>query len=274
MSNIEAASTLELIAQIASIGIIVNSFELINRRHLFHNNNLFSWVLINQLRPSLARHSSVNQLINFCVRYPNIFWLIGLRLISAFIILFFQTEYWLVSIAVWFLYLSGILIFHIRVVIRTGYTVFLQVILVSISMQRLFPNSSTLEVACICAIAIQCCLVYFENGLTKLKEVNWKQGSAIYNIIRNPLYISPITKLSILEKSTFLKILSWSVLLFEMAFPMSLLGGNTSLIIFLGFGLVFHFINSWILGLGSFFWTFVAAYPAIIFCNQWLNNQI
>jgi hypothetical protein len=274
MSNIEAASTLELIAQIASIGIIVNSIELINRRHLFHNNNLFSWVLINQLRPSLARHSSVNQLINFCVRYPNIFWLIGLRLISAFIILFFQTEYWLVSIAVWFLYLSGILIFNIRVVIRTGYTVFLQVILVSISMQRLFPNSSNLEVACIWTIAIQCCLVYFENGLTKLKEVNWKQGSAIYNIIKNPLYISPITKLSILEKSTFLKFISWSVLLFEMAFPMSLLGGNTSLIIFLGFGIVFHFVNSWILGLGSFFWAFVAAYPAIIFCNQWLNNQI
>ncbi|RKQ42459.1 hypothetical protein BXY85_3070 [Roseivirga pacifica] len=273
MSNIEAESTLELIAQIASIGIIINSFELINRRHLFQNNNLFSWVLINKLRPSLARKRSVNRLINFCISYPNILWLIGIRLLSAFVILFFQTEYWLVSIAIWFLYLSGILIFNIRVVVRTGYTVFLQVILVSISMQRLFPNSSTLEVACIWVIAIQCCLVYFENGLTKLKEVKWKQGAAIYNIIRNPLYKSPISRLSILEKSTFLKTVSWSVLIFETAFPISLLGGNASLIIFLGFGLVFHFTNSWILGLGSFFWTFVAAYPAIIFCNQWLINQ-
>ena len=273
MSNIEAESTLKLIAQIASIGIIINSFELLNRRHLFQNNSLFSWVLINKLRPSLARHRSVNRLINFCISYPNILWLIGIRLLSAFIILFFQNEYWLVSIAIWFLYLSGILIFNTRAIVRTRYTVFLQVILVTLSLQRLSPNSSTLEVACIWTIAIQCCLVYFENGLTKLKEANWRQGAVINNVLRNPLYKSSISRFSILEKSTFLKTVSWSVLIFETAFPISLLGGNASLIIFLGFGIAFHFINSWILGLGSFFWTFVAAYPAIIFCNQWLINQ-
>ncbi|KYG84705.1 hypothetical protein AWW67_01285 [Roseivirga seohaensis] len=267
-------STLLAIAKIASIGIIINSIEQLSRRRFFQSNHLFSWSTISRFRSSLAHAKFIFPLLSKLLDYPNVLWLIIARILAAIVLFCFSNNYWLSSMAIWWIYISGLLLFNIRVIIRTGYSVFLQAIFVTLSLQRLVPNSELTELFCIWAIAIQCCLVYFENGITKLKEVEWRNGKAILRVLNNPIYISSISNWSVFKNHKFNRLLSWSVIMFELTFPLALFGGNIGLIVLLSLGFTFHLINSWALGLGTFFWVFIAAYPAIIYCNRWLVEYL
>jgi hypothetical protein len=63
--------------------------------------------------------------------------------------------------------------------------------------------------------------------------------------------------------------MSWAVMLFELAFPFTLLT-QTTLIIGLAIATTFHFANACLFGLNRFFWIWLAAYPSIL----WLQYRI
>jgi hypothetical protein len=55
----------------------------------------------------------------------------------------------------------------------------------------------------------------------------------------------------------------------EVAFPLALPLGYPYGLVLLGWGVVFHAANALVMGINSFFWSFVATYPAILYC-AWL----
>jgi hypothetical protein len=62
---------------------------------------------------------------------------------------------------------------------------------------------------------------------------------------------------------------SWSVILFEIFFPFSLIN-QTALILALCLAAMFHLANACLFGLNRFFWTWIAAYPSIL----WLQARV
>ena len=62
-------------------------------------------------------------------------------------------------------------------------------------------------------------------------------------------------------------LLSWSVILFETLFPLALIVPQGLLIVVLGGGLIFHLSTAILMGLNTFVWSFVAAYPSLILLN-------
>ena len=120
---------------------------------------------------------------------------------------------------------------------------------------------------CLWYLSIQVILSYFLAGIHKAKKAKWQRGEAAADFISAPHYQAPTFLLRLLENASISKIFSWSVLAFELAFPLVLFFPRT----FLTAGALFHFSKFAICGLNRFFWVWMATYPALIFCASSLK---
>jgi hypothetical protein len=64
-------------------------------------------------------------------------------------------------------------------------------------------------------------------------------------------------------------VMSWSVIVFELLFPLSLLN-HYALIVALLIAAMFHLANACLFGLNRFFWIWPAAYPIIL----WFQSRL
>jgi hypothetical protein len=55
-------------------------------------------------------------------------------------------------------------------------------------------------------------------------------------------------------------------LIFVLPFPLSLF--------FIAWGIIFHSLNAWIMGLNLFPWSFWATYPALIYISTHITRQV
>lgn len=94
-------------------------------------------------------------------------------------------------------------------------------------------------------LAVQLTLSYFVAGIVKLKQKDWRNGSALTRLTGLPAQMA------------------WPVLLWECTFPLAWLNHSLCLA-YLMVGLVFHLANAKILGLNRFFWIWLAAYPSLL----------
>jgi len=141
-------------------------------------------------------------------------------------------------------------------------------ILFSINLYHLSPSLYWKEIA-FGYLAMQLILSYFISGWVKIINPQWRNGQALIDVFKFSAY--PVSE-SLRKWSKFPKLLlfmSWSVILFELAFPLSMLS-TISLIIALLFAVCFHLANAFLFGLNRFFWTWIAAYPAIL----WFQHRL
>jgi hypothetical protein len=94
-------------------------------------------------------------------------------------------------------------------------------------------------------LAVQLTLSYFVAGLVKVRQKEWRDGSALTTLTGLPAWMAR------------------PVLLWECTFPVVWLNHNLCLI-YLAIGLVFHLVNARVLGLNRFFWIWLAAYPSLL----------
>lgn len=118
-------------------------------------------------------------------------------------------------------------------------------------------------------LAIQLVLSYVIAGWVKIINHEWRTGRALQDVFAFSAY--PVSEgiREWAQRPQLLVIMSWAVMLFELAFPLTLLT-QPSLIIGLIIAGVFHLTNACLFGLNRFFWVWLAAYPSIL----WLQTQI
>lgn len=118
-------------------------------------------------------------------------------------------------------------------------------------------------------LALQLVLSYFMSGWVKIVNPDWRRGQALQDVFRFSAYPVSESLRVWADRPKLLLLMSWAVMLFELLFPLSLLM-QTTLIIGLAIAAVFHFANACLFGLNRFFWTWLAAYPSIL----WLQHRI
>lgn len=123
-------------------------------------------------------------------------------------------------------------------------------------------------------IALQACLSYTSAGVAKWVSPIWRSGEAVYRIFNTGTYgLWPITRL--LERRRWLNLsLCWSVILVETLFPLALVLPPPFNWLFLAWGVLFHLQCAVIMGLNSFFWAFLATYPAILYVASTLQTYL
>lgn len=137
-----------------------------------------------------------------------------------------------------------------------------------LTLARLWPTPAGQEVL-FGYLGVQLVLSYFMSGWVKVVNPDWRSGRALGDVFRFSAYPVSEALRGWAERPRVLLAMSWAVMLFELAFPLALLGRG-ALFAALAVAASFHLANACLFGLNRFFWTWLAAYPAIL----WLQGRL
>jgi hypothetical protein len=127
-------------------------------------------------------------------------------------------------------------------------------------------GTSAAQAYCLWLIALQASLAYLVSGLAKLLSKDWQKGGALIGVMGTAIYGNQTVYQVMLSRPPLRTLASWLVMVWEAAFPAALLLPAESAAWVLGAGVVFHLSTAVVMGLNTFFWAFVASYPALFFC--------
>jgi len=137
-----------------------------------------------------------------------------------------------------------------------------------LTLSRLMPTPALQELV-FGYLGLQLMLSYFISGWVKVVNPDWRSGRALADVFRFSAYPVSEDLRRLADRPRLLLVMSWAVMLFELAFPLTLLSRD-SLIAGLVIAGTFHLANACLFGLNRFFWTWLAVYPAIL----WLQGRL
>jgi len=112
-------------------------------------------------------------------------------------------------------------------------------------------------------LSLQLVLSYFISGWVKVKNAEWRNGRALSDVFQFSAYPASESFRDWANSPFILKVASWVVILFELAFPFTLFS-TLSLAAALVFAALFHVANACLFGLNRFVWAWISAYPALL----------
>jgi hypothetical protein len=137
-----------------------------------------------------------------------------------------------------------------------------------LAISHLLPTQAWREVV-FGYLGAQLTLSYFISGWVKIVNPDWRAGIALQQVFRFSAYPVSEGLRRWADRPRVLRMMSWAVMLFELAFPLTLVS-QASLAAGLTVAALFHLANACLFGLNRFFWTWVATYPAIL----WLQDRL
>ncbi|WP_425996560.1 HTTM domain-containing protein [Caulobacter sp. DWR1-3-2b1] len=137
-----------------------------------------------------------------------------------------------------------------------------------LALSRLAPTPA-LEELFFGYLGLQLMLSYFISGGVKVVNPDWRSGRALADVFRFSAYPVSEDLRRWADRPRALLVMSWAVILFELAFPLTLLS-RESLIVGLVVAGAFHLANACLFGLNRFFWTWLSVFPAVL----WLQARL
>ena len=141
-------------------------------------------------------------------------------------------------------------------------------ILYCLALSQWLP-SGILSHAAFAYLALQVALSYFISGQVKIVSPDWRSGQALREVFSFSAYPVSENLRAFANRPYLLWFASWSVMSFEVLFPLSLLNTN-SLIAVLMIAFAFNLANAFLFGLNRFVWFWIAAYPSML----WLQDRL
>lgn len=122
-------------------------------------------------------------------------------------------------------------------------------------------------------LALQLVICYFQAGWVKLMNPEWRTGKALCEVFAFTAYPVSESLRALANYPGRLFFASWLVILGELFFPFALMH-SMALGVALVFTGAFHLANALLFGLNRFFWSWLAAYPIIIWFQQRLMELL
>lgn len=137
-----------------------------------------------------------------------------------------------------------------------------------VMLTHLLPSEKARELA-FGYLGAQLVLSYFIAGWVKIVNPEWRSGAALRQVFAFSVYPVSESVRAWAKRPALMQRMSWAVMLLELMFPLAFFS-KPALIVGLSLTALFHLANACLFGLNRFFWTWIAAYPAII----WLQTRI
>jgi hypothetical protein len=116
-------------------------------------------------------------------------------------------------------------------------------------------------------LAVQVVVSYAIAGWVKLANPDWRNGHAMRDVLQFSVYPVSESIHSWADSPILILALSWTLMLFEILFPLALADAaclKTALVV----AALLHLVNACIFGLNRFLWIWIAAYPCLIWFQQ------
>lgn len=145
-------------------------------------------------------------------------------------------------------------------------------VLVCLCAATLLPEGTAREAA-MGYLGVQVVLSYVVSGWVKIANAQWRSGQALRDVFDYSAYPVSRQLRGLALRPRLLWALSWAVILFELALPLGLLSEG-ALVAMLVLAASFHVANALLFGLNRFVWAWIASYPALIWLQARLLEQI
>ncbi len=166
-------------------------------------------------------------------------------------------------LGLWFLALSSMWVAWRRRVGGDGGEQMLQMSLLASALGLSFSWSPAAVRMAALFIAGQACLSYLSAGLAKLVSGVWRSGHALQGIVNTHTHGTSGLSTFLTSHPRLARVLNWTVIVAELAFPAVLLLPKEACLVGLGLALLFHILNAVVMGLNNFVWAFLATYPCV-----------
>jgi hypothetical protein len=119
----------------------------------------------------------------------------------------------------------------------------------------------------------QLAIAYFAAGASKAILAPWRNGQAVRGALTS-YTAGHRWAAAALRNDRVALILGWTIILVEIAFPLALLAPLPVMLAALGSMFLLHLGIAVIMGLNTYPWAFLAAYPSALLLHQWINGTL
>jgi len=112
-------------------------------------------------------------------------------------------------------------------------------------------------------LAAQVTLAYVAAGVAKVVSPVWRSGTAMTGILSTEGYGLPGIADLLIAHPLLDRLACWSVIVWEVTFPLALVAPRAMLVAYLATGITFHVSCAVMMGLNRFVWAFCGCYPAV-----------
>jgi len=260
-----ADAAIAAVTWIVSLCCALTSAEVLLDLRNHADDGLLGWPVAQTRRRALVAGLS-GMVADLIFRYPVFLALVATRLIAALMI---------VTQAAPTTWMPG-LVLHLAItsLLLAGRTSFgmdgadqkSTLILLALGIATLVPTS-TVKAAALWFITAQLTLSYVASGLAKIPGPQWRSGAAVWGVLATRMYGVPAVGVWLKGHPRLCAVLSWSVILSEVSFACVLVAPDPLAWALIGGGAAFHAATAVLMGLNTFLWAFLAAYPALIWCR-------
>jgi len=264
LRNPETAAV--LIALVACVGSLISTFEWLANRRQLQPGGLFSWSVVSSRQGVLSTDLG-RSLLGGVLQYRPFCAVLVIRTVALAAL---PPLVWLGT--------RPSIVVSLCVIVGTSLLMSLRspfgmdgsdqmAVQVFGALLLGYSGGSTLSLQiAIWYIAVQAALSYFVSGFAKALSPIWRRGDGtVFRIFNTRTYgYEPVAR-ALLQRPRLTRLVDWSAFTIEMLFPLGIVLGFPAVIFFLLWGVTFHAMNALVMGLNSFFWAFVATYPALVY---------
>ena len=251
---------MRLAAVIAALGIVWDTTELLMHRDTL--SRFFEWPVVRSRYYILLRHKTLAAIFDVVLTGRMFIALIVTHAIAAvaFAVLLPIGRPWVAALAL--LVLAGHCAVHLRLLVgMDGADQMQSIVWAGLAVFALNLGPIANWAAAIFIIA-ELLLSYLVAGIAKLVSPAWRGGTAIALITRAGTYSSPGVSAAMRPRPVS-AVISWGTIGFELLAPMLLFAGHPGLALFIAAGVAFHVGIAVTMGLTTFVFAFLAAYPVL-----------
>jgi len=254
------------VAKLAAVSVLISSAEyLVRPRHL-RDDGLMSWTVAN-VREQWLVTSPIGSVLQIALSYPRVLGMIVVRAMLGLTVVLGPASLTANPVVLGLLALTTMLLMLRNIYGQDGADHMLTIVYVSLTLGALVATP-TARTACIWFIALQGCLSYATAGIAKATALHWRDGTYLVRIMGTQCYGHPMVCDYLSLRPQLARWFARLIIVWESAFPVVLLLPSDVAVGMLIIGALFHLSNAFVMGLNTFFWSFVSTYPAILYCVQ------
>jgi hypothetical protein len=255
-----------LVAKLAAVSILISNVEYLFARRILTDGGILSWPVAS-LRHAWLISGWTGRLLGSLLAYPNVLVLIGCRVALAAFVLVAPLS---LTCTPWILLPLSFV--TVAFYMRSNYGLdgadqMAWIIVASLTLVSVAPGRSVI-VAGLWFIALQSCLSYVVAGIAKASARGWREGTFLPAIFQTAIYGHRRLGRLLSVRPALSSMLSRAVIAWECSFPLVLVAPPSVVAPVLLMGVAFHAVNAYLMGLNTFFWSFAATYPAILYCSH------
>lgn len=257
---------------LAAIGVLISTLELTATRSLFAVHGLLSWQVM-QTHFAWTTRLPLARVLSTIFTGRGFTTLLAVRAFAAAALLLPYRMDITSAVATAAVVSTGLLLCLRSPYGLDGSDQMLTVIMAALFCYEIAPERGLLRVVALWFIAAQACMAYFSSGFAKLLSSEWRTGKAISGVLGTANYGNRVVHSFMVGRPHWCCVAAWTVIVFEITFSVVLFMPSHPLrILFLAVGGTFHITTALVMGLNTFFWAFVATYPAVIYTALEFNG--